>query len=358
MKRLTNITTRCLTIFTMLLLATLTSCKKDLGTSTPDDGFNQSGDQAISFRLRDAFSKAPINDISDLAKEGNSFKVFGVFTGAEVGHVFDETGTPVNYSDGNWTYEDPRYWMNGSYDFSAVYPSNVNASYSSIDKVLTIADFEVTEDKQEDLLVAFNTGIDGSKGSANNPVTLNFRHLLTKINLKIQQDFTKKTGDPENDYLIKSVTIGGVKNSCTYVATPSAASERGYKDGWSFNNTTTVFEKVYETPVKLREHVDDQNVIQPLLVWDDALLQIPQEIVSETVYLRIVYIYRLNGDADGEKDRERTFETFIPATKDLWKSGNHIVYIISIANPSNIVLLPSKIEPWIDDQPGVTIIIN
>ena len=337
----------------------MSACNK--GAGTPEDSTPEG--LPISFNAGEASTKAGTATLDDIKASG--FKVWGWLTSLahpDGIHAFDQTGTSVTYDSDNsaWTYSPVRYWMNGIYDFAAVYPSTVTAAYGSSDNseqpALTVTDFDVTG--QDDLMVALNTDVDGSQRASNNPIRLNFRHLLTKINLKIQQDFSEETGDPENDYLIKSVTIGGVKYKCSYVATPSGTAEHGYNDSWTIDNSTTSFVKEFETPIKLRDNIDEENNILPLLVWDDALLQIPQEIVFESVSLKIVYIYRLNGDTNGEKDRERTFETFIPATKNLWKSGNHIVYTISIANPSSIVLLTSKIEPWILNQPGGTIIIN
>ncbi len=189
MKRLTNITTRCLTIFTILLLATLTSCKKDIGTdTTPADG--SSTGNPISFSTHDAFSKAVINSKTDLEQEGNSFKVFGWFEGTTPGHMFGEGGTPVTFKDEVWTYEPVRYWMNGTYDFAAVYPSTVNARYDVITSgqlpLLTVTDFDVTN--QDDLLIAFKTSVDGSNGNANTAVELNFQHSLSNIQLHLTLD--------------------------------------------------------------------------------------------------------------------------------------------------------------------------
>lgn len=347
---------RSLTAATLIALSAVTlSCTKtQIEPETPKG-------PAIEFSTKDPWTKATDEAALNALKE-TGFKVWGWFEGTTSGHIFHsegktDDGTHVTHVDGNWTYSPAKYWMNGLYDFAAVYPTTVAGTYAPAqpgeDPILTIPNFDVAS--QEDLLVAFNTNIDGSTHPEF--VSLNFRHLLTKVNLKVSQNFSEETGDPENDYLIKKITISGVSKGGTYKATPSIAHESGYSEKWTYSNTEATFEKFYDTPIKLRDIVDNENNIIPLVVWENSLLLLPQEIVAEKVRIQIDYIYRLKDDNEGNKDRERTIDVYVPATKDLWKSGNQITYTISIASPTNIVLISPTTEPWSTHQPGGTIII-
>ena len=353
MSKVNNIAHRLVPL--CLLLVALSGCRKE-DTPAPD---TPSG-TPIAFTPETA-TKAAVSGKEDIQNDPNGFRVWGWFQGTpgtDDTPVFD--GTSVTYVDDNWTYQHTRYWMNGIYNFAAVYPASVSATYAAADGALalTVADFDVTD--QHDLLVAFNNGTDGTGINGATPpsfVDLNFKHALTKINLKISQNFSEVNGDPDNDYIVKKVTLSGVYKSGTYIATPTGTSESDYTQEWNFTSTTATFEKVYDTPIKLREVTDENNNIIPLLVWEDALLLLPQEIAADAVRIQIDYTYHLQGDDEGTNDKERTVEAYIPATENLWQSGKHITYSISIASPTNIVFVTPSIQPWSTPQPGGTIII-
>lgn len=357
------------------MLASLAGCSKQ--NISPSDGLDPSSGNPIAFEAEDAFTKAAVSDKTDIQNDPNGFRVWSWFQGTTAGPMFGTEGTPVTY-DANtsaWTYSPTRYWMNGIYDFAAIYPAAIttgegetavttpiNGTYAPASTgavpTLTVPDFDVTS--QTDLLVAFNNGTDGTGINGATPpsvVYLNFKHALTKINLKISQNFSEENGDPDNDYIVKKVTLSGVYKSGTYIATPTGTSESDYTQEWNFTSTTATFEKVYDTPIKLREVTDENNNIIPLLVWEDALLLLPQEIAADAVRIQIDYTYHLQGDDEGTNDKERTVEAYIPATENLWQSGKHITYSISIASPTNIVFLTPSIQSWSTPQPGGTIII-
>lgn len=354
MSKVNNIAHRLVPL--CLLLVALAGCRKE-DTPAPD---TPSG-TPIAF-TPETVTKAAVSGVEDIQNDANGFRVWGWFQGTTPGHMFGADGTQVTYDTATsaWTYSPTRYWMNGIYNFAAVYPASVSATYAATDGALalTVADFDVTD--QHDLLVAFNNGTDGTGINGATPpsvVYLNFKHALTKINLKISQNFSEENGDPDNDYIVKKVTLSGVYKSGTYIATPTGTSESDYTQEWNFTSTTATFEKVYDTPIKLREVTDENNNIIPLLVWEDALLLLPQEIAADAVRIQIDYTYHLQGDDEGTNDKERTVEAYIPATENLWQSGKHITYSISIASPTNIVFLTPSIQSWSTPQPGGTIII-
>ena len=119
---------RSLTAATLIALSAVTlSC-----TKTQIEPENPKG-PAIEFSTKDPWTKAQDKAALEAMRKG-SFNVWGWFRGTTNGHVFDATevydATYNSETDSfssitpNWTYapESPRYWMNGLYDFAAVYP--------------------------------------------------------------------------------------------------------------------------------------------------------------------------------------------------------------------------------------------
>ena len=367
MNRMNNRTPR-LAAFGLMLVAIAACTKTDI---KPNDdlanGLNPSSGAPIAFETKDAFSKAVIEDIYDLQQDGNKFLVWSWFQGTTAGPMFTDKGTEVKYGQTTgWTYEQTRYWLNGTYDFAAVYPSTVSGEYKPAQTggtpVLTVKDFDVTN--QDDLLVAFNNGpdgngIDGSLGNANNPVELKFQHALTRINFKI----TQSSEDAENDYYVTGVELTGVVKKRTYTVTPSiietgAGNEIILNGAWTpskeGNEETAAFENSFD-PVHLRS---DDGEFTHVYGWgDDGLLLIPQEIEGQ-ISIRVFYRYDLLGDADG--NGTATYSDFVIPnyTNYQWQAGKRITYIIPLAHQMDIVIGAPTIEPWTDPQPGGTVIIK
>lgn len=362
MNRMNNRTPRLATL--ALMLAALTACTKTNITPNDDltNALNPSSGAPIAFETEDAFTKAVIDDINDLQVEGNKFRVWGHFQGTTSGPMFTEIGTEVEYKKLNeesipqygWTYNPTRYWLNGTYDFAAVYPATIpvevngeisqkpiSGTYAPAEggttPVLTVKDFDVTN--QDDLLVAFNTGIDG--GNHPSSVELNFEHALTMVNFRVSQDFNK---DPDNDYYITRAVFNGVKNKMTYSSL----------NGWDQESAkeTKLFERSFNPAIRLREHPDG------FYLWDESLMLIPQDIDFETMSLTLEYRYDMRGESDG--NGSGTYLTrYIPASTDIWPSGKKITYVINLSEETNITFGQPNITPW-GDNPlvGGTIIIQ
>lgn len=362
-----------------LMLAALTACTKT-NISPNDDlsnGLNPSSGAPIAFESQDAFTKADDNTdpAAFMAVRAGGFKVWSWFQGTTAGPMFGENGTVVtddNYvadleegqtmPDPNWTYSPTRYWLNGTYDFAAVYPATVSGiTYEPASEggapVLNIPAFDVKG--KDDLLVAFNNNINGS--SRNNPVSLNFQHKLTKVNFRISQS----QNDADNDYYISTVVISGVKNKRPYTALP-VLDENGnissLTEIWeeSSEEESISFEKVFNPPIRLK-NPSLQNPFVDLTVWtdEDPLLLIPQHLDGSTMKLRVEYIYDMAGDEDGN-GMSTFIEKAIPATNpddELWQPGRHITYTITLAQQTEIKFGIPTIEPWSQPLTGDTVII-
>ena len=342
MSKVNNIAHRLVPL--CLLLVALAGCRKE-DTPAPD---TPSG-TPIAFTPETA-TKAAVSGVEDIQNDPNGFRVWSWFKGTTSGPMFGADGTQVTYDTATsaWTYSPTRYWMNGIYNFAAVYPASVSATYAATDGALalTVADFDVTD--QHDLLVAFNNGTDGTGINGATPpsvVNLNFKHALTKINLKISQNLDK---DKTNEYKITKVRISGIKNIGSFTANDNSS----FPYNWEISNTSVIsFEKTFDDPVLLQN--ESNQGVAYLKVWgEDGILLIPQEVGANALQILIEFDY-----VRGEYVYKRFITDYIPEDK-LWESGKAITYAISISQEDNITFLGPTIEPWSDRQTGSTIIIQ
>lgn len=259
------------------MLAALTACTKT--TISPNDdltnALNPSSGAPIAFESQDAFTKA--DDITDpeafMAVRAGGFKVWSWFQGTTSGPMFGENGTVVtddNYvadlQEGqtmpkpNWTYSPTRYWLNGTYDFAAVYPSTVSGEYKPAQTggtpVLTVKDFDVTN--QDDLLVAFNNGPDGNGidgGNHPSKVDLSFKHALSCIQLQLKLDrdsFYQNVGGVESKIADASVSIAGFNDIYTKAnLVASEVSDGEVSLSWTDHSSRNSTGQSFENPLAI-----------------------------------------------------------------------------------------------------------
>ncbi len=262
----------------------------------------------------------------------------------------------VYFKNGEWTYENTEYWIpNSHFYFLATYPNNILLSLDRVEnqgKLYSIYSTEVTangKDTPEDILVATNV-TDTSIEGYDETVKLQFFHLLSKVNVKIRQNFDI---DPDFNYYVTKITITGVKGNGVYQVMPYVNT---FISNWDFNNATNIIlEKDFSAnPVLLR----DEGAADPkvtLTVWDDGLMLIPQEFPGGNIAVRVDYLYDVNLD-DDDKGEPKFVEGFIPAGE--WESGKSVNYTLAIANSSFITFEQPRIDPWGAPQTGGTIIIQ
>lgn len=142
----------------------------------------------ISFRNPETRTRAA----ADIADDMEDFRVWGWHTasGAEAARIFDAT---IIYKDAGWNYTDgTRYWVLGeTYDFYALHPASISASYDP-DGKLTVQDFDcsATGSLAVDLMTASNTGIRYNDGDEPQPVDLTFRHELARLKFTVKSEHT------------------------------------------------------------------------------------------------------------------------------------------------------------------------
>ena len=257
-------------------------------------------------------------------------------------------------SDSDWTYDNTRFWLeNSDFYFLASYPYMENGGFTSgymedngAKYIYYLLDITTPQTADLDILTATNyTNTADVNFSPNVAVPLMFNHLMTKVNIKIAQDFDKNTDD---DFIVTKITLSGIKNRGQYIALPLSG---GFLTLWEMSNSTATFEKVFDTPVNLRELKGNYYP-----VWGETgLLLIPQAIGSQAVKVTVDYLYHMK-DTEGEGEA-RFIEATLPAS-DLWQSGNAISYTLKISETHEIIFQTPKVESWGAPQSGGTIIIK
>lgn len=254
-----------------------------------------------------------------------------------------------------WTYDNTENWISNSmFYFFAVYPYNIGVQEHRFEydgEAAIYYALDVTADgsaNTEDILIA--TNITNTNESYSTTVPLQFNHILTKVNLKIRQNFDI---DPDFNYYVSKVSITGIKGNGELICDPY--NEMFYSE-WNLDNATNItLEKVFVEPVLLR-NIGAENPVVTLSVWgSDGLMLIPQAITNGGVKVKVEYYYDVNLD-DDLYGTAKYVEGFIPA--GVWESAMSINYTLSIANQNNISFSQPSIVPWGSPQTGGTIIIQ
>ena len=305
-------------------------------TSQLEEEFPQKEEQtAIGFNAK--VNSRALADIDDV--QSNGFAVWGGYDGA---NVF--SGTHVTMDD-TWGYETAKYWvLNKEYTFFATYPHTANVTATNGTYKL---DVETPAAADLDILTA-SAYTDTNVSNFNPEVALQFTHLMTRINIKVGQDFTTNEND---DFTVTKVTLTGVKPNGVYQVTNAGTT---FTATWTMENATTSFGRIFS--------IEEQKTIrnqtgQILSVWgEEGILLIPQAITSASVKVRIDYLFNIYQSED--EPEEGYVEAFLPASADLWQSGKMITYSTTISKENNISFLTPTIESWGTPQTGGTIIIK
>lgn len=337
-----------LTLVALALLA-LTACsvETEVTPPTPSQG-NEISFGSVSTRV-------------DSASEINEFSVWATVSSIGSNAVSYQpllTNERVyrNPAGSNtWAYDNVQRWLpNSIFHFFAAYPYNIGFQQMRQEVNGTLYTgywLNVTADgsaNTKDILTAQN--VTNTNNSYNTTVPLTFSHLLTKLNVKISQNFNI---DPDFNYYVTKVTIKGLSGSGTYSIMPYNDQFMEY---WNFDNASPLtIVKEYDTPQSLRD-TNSTNPKVVLTVFGDGLMLLPQEIAAEGVEVVVDYIYDVTVDDDYSDGTAKQARGFIPATT--WESGKSINYSITVSNKSNITFSQPTIEPWGAPQTGGTIIIK
>ena len=299
-----------------LALAALTGCNKK--ETSPVTG------PVISFNAEDAFTKAVVTGVTDIQNDPAGIRVWDWHTSLAYPngtHTFDAAGTQVTYSDGAWTYSPLRYWLNGTYDFFAVYPSTL-----SVTRDANGFNLGYSIDTQSDVLVASYNGING----ANPPesVLLNFEHMLCQL------EFAAKSKATDMQAILYGIDIKGAADAATYSTASSS---------WTGLRST----KEIAYTVKGSDNLNGVDYT----TLETGILMIPQNISNIEIVVRYY-----GADDDNTLSPQEVTYSLPTSTFSAWEKGKKYKYLLSVEENGQISFAAPVITDWVSASGGSFII--
>lgn len=212
-----------------IVAATFSSCSRDVVQD-----INRGN--AIEFRTSTSTRATEINSLNDLS---------GIVATAynESGSVYFSGVTFAKSTSSTYTSSESYYWPNDDsnlYFYSYGPEINNPAEFSSANKTLSYEPAAAVSN-QIDLLAAVGSGKNGDES-----VQLDFKHILSQINISAKID----SSSPYT-YKVKGVRIGNAVSSGTYTYQNVAEGETPTNDSWAGGNDLTNYTIKYENAITL-----------------------------------------------------------------------------------------------------------
>lgn len=277
--------------------------------------------------------------LSDLQKNGFGVWAVCVNEAQPAGYCLLDNET-VYLKDDKWTYDNVQLWVNNSvFGFFACYPQNAGFVKNENDISVSLT-YETPDAADEDILVA-TTFVDTRTAGYNETVPLTFKHLFSKVNIRVKQN--KGTNERDN-FIIDKITLRNVKSKGTCKAL------QDFDVVWEYDNATKTFTK----------EIEGDNIIDfetGIMLSDVGLLLLPQTIAANSIELEVAFRVGLEGNKDISTFESKTYKAFLPNTVN-WESGKSYTYTAQVSTYNPIVFLAPTVESWGGSQSGGTIIIK
>ena len=279
--------------------------------------------------------------LTDLQTDG--FGVWAVFLNeAQPTGYWLLDNEKVYQKEGNWTYDNLQRWVNNSFfGFFACYPQN--AGFAKDEANLSVSmTYETPNAANEDILVA-TTFVDTRTAGYDVTVPLAFKHLFSKVNIRVKQN--KGTNERDN-FIIDKITLRNVKTKGTCKAFKSV-------------DVDVVWEEMSSTKNFAKE-IEGDNIINfetGIMLSDEGLLLLPQTIEASSIELEVAFRVGLEGNTDISTFESKTYKAYLPHTVN-WEAGKSYIYTAQVSTYNPIVFLPPMVESWGGSQSGGTIIIK
>ena len=249
-------------------------------------------------------TKAAVTDVSEM----ENIRVWGMYTkDGSSADVFGTAGQVVEHAGGAWTYSPVRYWVMGAeYAFHAVHPAEV-AGVMVEDGGIKIKGFDATEG--HDLMAATASGISYAEVSKIQPVALNFKHLLARVN-------------------IVGVVTGGGRLNVKKITFSGMLKEGNYSNGkWEIGGSEGVVAK--------------ENIILNSAAGTDIfgdMLMIPQPVKD----FEMSITYTLN---DETEEQQVSYSLPVGEVAE-WEAGRSYRYTFTVDVAGNIIFMKPVVTDW------------
>lgn len=277
--------------------------------------------------------------LSDLQTDG--FGVWAVFVNqAQPTGYWLLDNAKVYQKEGKWTYDNPQLWVDNSvFGFFACYPQNAGFAKDAADISVSMT-YETPNAANEDILVATKF-VDTRNAGYDLTVPLTFKHLFSKVNIRVKQN--KGTNERDN-FIIDKITLRNVKTKGTCKA---------------LKRVDVVWEEMSSTK-NFAKDIEGDNIIDfetGIMLSDEGLLLLPQTIENNSIELEVAFRVGLEGNTDISTFESKTYKAYLPNTVN-WEAGKSYTYTAQVSTYNPIVFLAPMVESWGGSQSGGTIIIK
>ena len=279
---------------------------------------------AIAFGVSPA-SRAIIDDATQI----DAFHVWAYLDG-----MTEFKKVLVSEKNGLWVYEPLKQWEEGHYVFGAFYPTTLGTDRVGVQMMtqkegemkggIALNYFKCTDGKDDLLVASHERNYNGTNGEA---VTLEFKHLLSKVSIEAKAAGTKQ------DVTIQSATFSGMAMVGTYKYDDAGGGvylPDGTWNAWR-EHESAVIGTFTATDITLPV----SGTAEPL--FSDLLL-IPQEVTAD-------FKVELKCTVDGE---DKTLTATLP-TLPAWEEGKAYRYTLTITAKEDLKLIV-KVLDWVDEE--------
>ena len=217
--------------FALAAAFAFTSCTQDETLATAQNGaidFAVAADKAT----RSVYDPSITTNGGDNTTAIDNFSVYG-FMNEATGVVFNDE--IVTKQGGAWTYANTQYWTPNTYYFAALAPANGRAweltAASGDAAKLGVGTIDFTNDGTQDLLYWAGVSDNTANAVENQPVSILFNHLLSKVKFSFVNQFDNANAS----IVVKNIVITNAETKGTL----NLAVENWWdgENDWSVNTT-------------------------------------------------------------------------------------------------------------------------
>ena len=319
-------------------LAAMTSCSQDEVMEVAEK-------QAISFG--NAFIENATRAIDPSKTEATltSFNVWGTVQGNTTTLASIFAGTEVTGTVGNgkvWnTVGVTQYWIPGAiYNFAALVNATVTEDDLGTDKLPKTVTFTNTDGATDLLYAKIAQPITAAE--SNNPVNMNFNHMLSKAVVTVSNTTNPDEGSTGYYYKVENVeiTTAHTKGTCTLSTTAPVWSGHNGTKTLSFGNITG--ETTGETAIELVDNTEKAASYKELLLIPSA------SNTNDPVTIQFdLSLYKDNGD-NADELINYTADKEVSASVN-FKAGYAYSFNISLSIGQPIQFSVTSVPSWLPD---------
>ena len=269
-----------------------------LASCTNEEVLNVSDSRAIGF------NGTGIDNITKADITSSAFTHFYVYGGYDETDIFD--GTEVSYNGGSWKYTPTQYWAAGTWRFAGYEGGDGVTPTWSYANGLTL---EVNSDasNQSDVVYAASADItieEAEVATYSTPVSLNFTHLLSKVQFKFLKDAQSLGGVKVE---LSNFVVSGITTNAKWTAGAQGAATSPATGAYS-------------------DFTSPEEIVANTGLSTDAFYVIPQTVGNFTITADAVVT-----DAAGTEVHSGKITASVPTDIATWTAQNYYIYTATVA---------------------------